>query len=139
MAGSAAYARIKAQVLTIVDAIPPGRVTTHRSIGEHLDVMPRHVAYVLSQLDDASKMVHPWHRVVSADGSLGVPKRAPDGATQAELLRAEGILLVDHSVADILAGVFIEAASLDHGLPKQTRPMPSAGTRSSTGPRRRPG
>lgn len=121
-------------MLAIVDAIPPGRVTTHRSIGEHLDVMPRHVAYILSQLDEASKRVHPWHRVVSADGSLGVQKRAPDGATQAALLRAEGVPVASNSLAPHLGAAFVAAGDLDHGILAQTRPAGAA----SAGRRRRP-
>lgn len=45
------YARIKAQVLQLTAAVPAGRVCTFRSMGEYLDVMPRQVAYLLSQLD----------------------------------------------------------------------------------------
>ena len=56
--------------------------------------MPRHVAYILSQLDDNTKMEVPWYRVVSADGSLGVPKRDPSGDSQAQLLEREGVAVV---------------------------------------------
>jgi len=41
MAKSAAFLRIRQQVLTLVAAIPPGRVCTYQSIGDHLAVMPR--------------------------------------------------------------------------------------------------
>ena len=87
MAKSEAFARIKDQVLRIVATIPESKITTYQSIGEHLSLMPRHVAYILSQLDDNTKLDIPWYRVVSADGSLGVPKRDPNGDSQAQLLQ----------------------------------------------------
>ena len=91
-------------------------------MGEHLDVMPRHVAYILSRLEDNEKFVYPWHRVVSGDGSLGSPKKNPDGVSQAELLRAEGLLVSGNRVASSFDLVFVPAAQLPSGLPKQTRP-----------------
>ena len=121
MAKSEAFARIKDQVLRIVATIPESKITTYHSIGEHLAVMPRHVAYILSQLDDSTKMEVPWYRVVSADGSLGVPKRDPNGDTQAQLLQREGIDVVGHAVAPPLEAVFLPAAALPHGIPRQVR------------------
>ncbi len=121
MAKSEAFARIKDQVLRIVATIPESKITTYQSIGEHLAVMPRHVAYILSQLDDNTKMDVPWYRVVSADGSLGVPKRDPNGDTQAQLLRREGIDVVGHAVAPPLEAVVLPAAALPHGIPRQVR------------------
>ncbi len=122
MPGSPFFARIKAQVLQLTAAVLPGRVCTHQSMGEHLDVMPRHVAYILSQLADHEKMVYPWHRVVSADGSLGAAKLNPDGTPQAELLRQEGLLVSGNRLASSMALVFVPAAQLPSGLPPQTRP-----------------
>ncbi len=121
MAKSEAFARIKAQVLEIVAAIPEAKITTYQSIGEHLTVMPRHVAYILSQLDDNTKLDVPWCRVVSADGSLGVAKRDPSGDSQAQLLGREGINVLGHAVAPPLEAVFLPAAALPHGIPRQVR------------------
>jgi methylated-DNA-protein-cysteine methyltransferase related protein len=125
MPKSAAFIRIKAQVLEVVASIAKGQLCTFQSIGEHLDVMPRHVAYILAQLDNSSKMVHPWFRVVSGNGSLGVVKKGPDGSTQAELLRAEGIVAAKNSVAAYLPTHFLAASRLPHGIKKQRRPAPS--------------
>jgi methylated-DNA-protein-cysteine methyltransferase-like protein len=128
MAKSEAFARIKAQVLAVVASIPEAKLTTYQSIGEHLAVMPRHVAYILSQLDDGTRLAVPWYRVVSADGSLGVPKRDPNGDTQAELLQREGIGVVGNAVGPPLASVMVPAEALAHGIPRQERPAvtPSA-------------
>ena len=128
MAKSEAFARIKAQVLRIVTTIPESKITTYQSIGEHLAVMPRHVAYILSQLDDNAKMDVPWYRVVSGDGCLGVPKRDPNGDTQAQLLQREGINVVDDVVRPALEAVFLPAAALAHGIPRQERPADTGTT-----------
>jgi methylated-DNA-protein-cysteine methyltransferase related protein len=122
MAQSPAFARIKAQVLEIVATIPPSKISTYQSIGEHLAVMPRHVAYILSQLPPNEKMVYPWHRVVSGDGTLGVAKKGPDGKTQAEMLRDEGILVSQNSIATEMTRVLVLAQELPSGIGKQTRP-----------------
>jgi methylated-DNA-protein-cysteine methyltransferase related protein len=101
LAKSPFFARIKNDVLQIVAHIPEGRVATFADIGAHLDVMPRHVAYILTTLEDAAKMTLPWYRVVSGDGSLGKPKYAPDGTPQAELLAAEGVLVSKNTLANL--------------------------------------
>lgn len=122
MPSSPFFARIREHVLQLTAAVPEGSICTFQSIGEHLDVMPRHVAYILSQLDDHEKFVYPWHRVVGGDGSLGSPKRNPDGTSQADLLQAEGLLVSRNRVASPFASVFVAAGQLPSGLPRQTRP-----------------
>jgi methylated-DNA-protein-cysteine methyltransferase-like protein len=130
MPKSPAFIRIRAQVLQVVASIPRGRVCTFQSIGAHLDVMPRHVAYILSQLDDGEKMTLPWHRVVAGDGTLGAPRFAPDGQSQAQRLAEEGVAIARNAVAPSLAAWFVGAAELAHGLPPQSRPAtPSAPAR----------
>ena len=122
MATSPFFSRIREHVLQLTSSVPEGRVCSFQSIGEHLDVMPRHVAYILSTLEDAKKLVYPWHRVVSTNGSLGSPKCNPDGTRQAELLRAEGILVSGNPIETGFERVFLPAEQLPSGLPKQTRP-----------------
>jgi methylated-DNA-protein-cysteine methyltransferase-like protein len=117
------FARIKDHVLQLTAAVPEGRICTHKSIGEYLDVMPRHVAYILSQLDDLEKIAYPWHRIVSEDGRLGTPKKNPDGMSQAALLRSEGVDVSGNRVRSAFEQVFISAERLPSGLSKQTRPM----------------
>ncbi len=89
MAKSAAFARIKKEILAIVEAIPNGKVTTYKAIGEALEVMPRHVAYILTTLaEDESEQI-PWHRVVSDGGKITSPTLFDE---QILLLNAENIL-----------------------------------------------
>lgn len=98
MPKSAAYERIKTGILRIVATIPEGRVATFGDIGRHLDVMPRHVAYILTTLSDDEKARFPWHRVVAEKGKLGKPKFNGFGISQAELLASEGIEVTDQGM-----------------------------------------
>lgn len=133
------YARIKAQVLQLTAAVPAGRVCTFQSMGEYLDVMPRQVAYLLSQLDAEEQQRVPWYRVVAADGTLGTPKQAKDGTTQAELLCAEGVHVRGNRVEPDFAARCITAEQLPSGLARQTRPadapVPTSRRKSSPRPR----
>jgi methylated-DNA-protein-cysteine methyltransferase-like protein len=122
VAASPFFARIREHVLQLTAAVPEGKICTFQSMGEHLDVMPRHVAYILSQLEDSEKFVYPWHRVVSGDGSLGSSKTNPDGTSQADLLRAEGILVSGIRLATDFERIFVAAGQLPSGLPRQVRP-----------------
>jgi methylated-DNA-protein-cysteine methyltransferase related protein len=122
MPASPFFARIREHVLQLTAAVPEGRVCTFQSMGEHLDVMPRHVAYILSQLEDNEKLVYPWYRVVSGDGSLGSPKSNPDGTSQGELLRAEGVLVSGNRIGTGFDLIFLPADQLPSGLPRQKRP-----------------
>ncbi len=122
MAASLFFARIREHVLQLTAAVPEGKVCTFQSIGEYLDVMPRHVAHILSKLEDNEKFVYPWHRVVSGDTSLGTPKKNPDGKSQAELLRDEGIVVSNNKVLSSFEQVFIAAEQLPSGLARQKRP-----------------
>jgi methylated-DNA-protein-cysteine methyltransferase related protein len=126
MAGSPFYARIKADVLIIVASIPKGRVCTFSSIGEHLDVVPRHVAYILSTLEPLEKVQYPWHRVVGNEGNLGKSKTSETGESQSSLLAADGILVAENSVAGYFSKCFIECGNLKSGVKKQTRPVHAA-------------
>ena len=84
--------------------------------------MPRHVAYILSQLDDVDKLEYPWHRVTGDGGSLGVIKRHTDGRPQEKLLTEEGHRVEGDEIASRFVDVFVEASALDSGVPQQTRP-----------------
>jgi methylated-DNA-protein-cysteine methyltransferase related protein len=121
MAKSPFFVRIKDDVLKIAACIPEGRLTTFTDIGIHLDVMPRHVAYILTTLGDEVKVMLPWHRIISIDGSLGKPKYAPDGTPQSELLANEGVVISKGAVVT-LTSYIINIADLDSKVPKQVRP-----------------
>jgi methylated-DNA-protein-cysteine methyltransferase related protein len=116
------FIRIKSDVLKIVSAIPKGKVCSYSSIGEHLDVVPRHVAYILAMLEPLEKIHYPWYRVVGGDGKLGKFKTSERGETQAELLIAEGVVVIDNSIEPSFAKHFFSAEKLKSGVSKQLRP-----------------
>lgn len=136
MPNSPFFARIRSQVLQLTDAIPIGRVCTYQSIGAHLDVEPRHVAYILARLEHHEKRVHPWHRVVGVGGALGTPKRHPDGRSQADLLADEGLHVRADRIEHGFERAFVAAERLPSGLPRQVRPPDAPVARR---PRPRPG
>ena len=105
MASSAAYAGIKADVLAIAARVPAGRVATHKQIGTHLKVMPRHVAYILATLDDADLEAVPWWRVVADGGAIGRHLRRDD---QMQKLRVEGIVLSPVGIVQDLAERWVD-------------------------------
>ena len=49
---STAFDRVRTEVIRVVSGIPEGRFTTYGSIGGHLKVNPRHVAYFLARLNE---------------------------------------------------------------------------------------
>jgi methylated-DNA-protein-cysteine methyltransferase-like protein len=123
---SEAYARIKADVLAIVSTVPAGRVATYREIGRWLDVMPRHVAYLLGRLNPKEADAVPWHRVVGDGGWLGAPKEDGLGRTQAERLAEEGVAVVDGRVSDFEV-VAVNVGELGHDVPRGEAPPGAAG------------
>ena len=88
---SRAFARIRAEVICLVTLIPAGKFTTYGSIAVHMNVMPRHVAFVIARLTGEESARVPWHRVVSADARLS-PKMDPGlREIQRSRLEEEGV------------------------------------------------
>jgi methylated-DNA-protein-cysteine methyltransferase-like protein len=122
VAKSPFFARIKGDVLRIVASVPAGRVVSFADVGAHLDVAPRHVAYILAMLDPIEAATLPWHRAVAAGGTLGTPKSGPDGTAQRALLAAEGAAFDPGGrITDFVARC-IAVEALPHGVPVQKRP-----------------
>lgn len=129
MARSPFFARIKGDVLRIVATVPTGRVVTFADVGAHLDVAPRHVAYILATLADIEAATLPWHCAVTAEGRLGTPKAGPDGATQRALLAAEGAVFdPEGRITDFVARR-VDVGALPHGVPRQSRPVAAQAAR----------
>jgi methylated-DNA-protein-cysteine methyltransferase related protein len=90
---SAAFARIRAEVLRLVALIPAGKFTTYGSIAIHMNVMARHVAFVMSSLTEDESAALPWHRVVSADARISPKMAAALSKVQRARLKAEGLIV----------------------------------------------
>jgi methylated-DNA-protein-cysteine methyltransferase related protein len=88
---SIAFARIRAEVIRLVAMIPPGKFTTYGSIAVHMNIVPRHVAFVLSRLTKEESQTLPWHRVVGADARISPKMDAELAASQRQLLEREGL------------------------------------------------
>ena len=88
---SKAFARIRAEVIRLVGLIPPGKFTTYGSIAIHMNVMARHVAFVMSRLTEDESATLPWHRVVSADARISPRMDAALAKLQRKRLRSEGM------------------------------------------------
>lgn len=86
---SIAFQRIRAEVIRIVGLIPEGKFTTYGAIAVHMNVVARHVAFVMSRLTEEESERLPWHRVVGAEARIS-PKM--DAArVQRERLENEGM------------------------------------------------
>ena len=88
---SAAFTRIRAEVIRLVALIPSGKFTTYGSIAVHMNVIARLVATVMRGLTDEESSALPWHRVVSADARISPNMDAELAAEQRRRPKAEGI------------------------------------------------
>jgi methylated-DNA-protein-cysteine methyltransferase-like protein len=104
------FARIQRDGLAIIASVPQGRLVTFADVGAHLDVMPRHVAWLMAMLDGPERDLIPWHRAVAADGRVEreaqrVAREAeghafdPDGRVSGFLSRRVAVAALPHGVA----------------------------------------
>jgi methylated-DNA-protein-cysteine methyltransferase related protein len=97
-AKSLAFARMKAALLALVTDIPPGKVAQVGDIALALNIPPRHVAYILSQLHEDEAAFVPWHRVVPAGGKFPIAaKRSDRQNRQIDALHRDGL---DYELTD---------------------------------------
>jgi methylated-DNA-protein-cysteine methyltransferase related protein len=88
MPKSPAFARIKKEIIAIVEAVQTGNVTTYKAIGASLAVQPRHVAYILTTLNETESEQVPWQRVTGDGGKITAPKLYDE---QLARLRSDGV------------------------------------------------
>jgi DNA transformation protein and related proteins len=119
MTGSPAFQRIQRDVLRLCSTIPAGRVCTYTDLGAVMDVPARHVAYIVSRLDDAMRAQYPVHRLVGAGGKL--PAKP---ATVTAQLTQEGITIAKGAVVGLPTVLFVPsvATAQDAKLERHTRP-----------------
>jgi DNA transformation protein and related proteins len=86
MANSPAFQRIERDTLALSSSIPRGKICTYELLGAAIDVPARHVAYIVSRLDDTQREKHHTHRLVGKAGKL--PAKPINVNT---LLEAEGL------------------------------------------------
>jgi methylated-DNA-protein-cysteine methyltransferase-like protein len=79
------------RIIAALKAVPPGKVSSYRDIALSAGLSgsgARQVVRVLHAL--AASRSLPWHRIVRADGRIGLPE-GPDRDLQTALLRSEGV------------------------------------------------
>ncbi len=84
------------QVLDIIQSIPKGNVMTYGQIAA-VAGNPRGARQVSRILSGMSGKHHlPWHRVINSKGGISLTGEA--GFIQAEMLRSEGVEVIDQRV-----------------------------------------
>jgi len=89
------------QVYAVVHCIPRGKVTSYGRIAAMLGRprAARAVGYALNALkdkrDDSQYADVPWQRVVNSQGRISIVNREHSAQRQAEILRAEGVVVSD--------------------------------------------
>jgi methylated-DNA-protein-cysteine methyltransferase related protein len=113
MPKSTAFIQIKAGVLEIVSKIPVGKITTYGAISEHMNVMARHVAYILTTLTFEEQEELPWHRVVANKGAISASgKLTSRHQLQISTLKEEGIIFTSKNCIDNFDELFYSPAQL---------------------------
>jgi methylated-DNA-protein-cysteine methyltransferase related protein len=112
MPKSTAFIQIKAGAIEITANIPVGHVTTYSAIGQHLNVMPRHVAYILTMLNLEEKLELPWYRVVAEKGAISLGKLTTRHHTQIDYLQQEGIQITTKNRIDNFDKLFCSPRQL---------------------------
>lgn len=122
-ANSPFFVRIRSDVIAVMRAVPHGGLVSFADVGRHLDVAPRHVAYILANLGPVDDAAVPWHRAVPGDGWLKTPKVDEAGRTQLALLESEGIFVDSGQRIVNLAERLCSVRDLPHVVPQQRRPV----------------
>jgi methylated-DNA-protein-cysteine methyltransferase related protein len=89
-------------VLSIIDKIPQGRVTTYGNVALMAGYprRARHVGHLLRGISEDTAQSLPWHRVVNASGQLSTYK-VGTGDLQRVLLEAEGVVFSQSGKLDL--------------------------------------
>jgi methylated-DNA-protein-cysteine methyltransferase-like protein len=105
----AARALRAARILAAVAAIPRGRVASYGAIAARAGYpgRARIIGRVLGEAPDRGTL--PWHRVLRADGRIGIPAGTRGFREQCRRLKAEGVTVKEGRVP-------MSAFGLDHDL-----------------------
>jgi len=94
------YTPFTERVISIVSAIPLGRVATYGGIARASGnpLAARQVARILHSCSE--RFALPWHRVINSSGRISLP--GDGGALQRALLAQEGVLFGPDDRIDLL-------------------------------------
>ncbi len=83
---------MKRALLEQLSAIPSGKVVALDQMAIAMNIPPRHVAFMVSQLGEAEREMVPWHRLVPSGCKFPAEaKRSPRQIEQVRLLDLEGV------------------------------------------------
>lgn len=103
MAGSAAYARMRAALHERLDEIQPGQLVRLDELAAALNIPARHAASILARIPPTEQEFRAWWRVIPSVGRFpAAPKLTPRQRAQIALLAAEGVAISsDGSIGDL--------------------------------------
>ncbi|MGN6091527.1 MGMT family protein [Luteibacter jiangsuensis] len=110
--------RLRARrIIEAVAAIPKGRVASYGAIAARAGYpgRARLIGKVLGEAPDRAEL--PWHRVLRADGRIGIPAGTRGFREQCRRLKAEGVTVKDGRVP-------MSAFGLDHDLDRAIWGLP---------------
>lgn len=89
---SPAFQAMKRALFEQLSAIPRGKIVMLDQMAVAMNIPPRHVAYMVSQLSEAEREMVPWHRLVPSGCTFPTEsKRSPRQIEQLRLLAHEGV------------------------------------------------
>jgi alkylated DNA nucleotide flippase Atl1 len=103
MAGSAAYARMRAALYERLDGIAPGALMRLDLLAAALNIPARHAASILARIPPEEEAFRAWWRVIPAAGRFPpAPRLSPRQRAQIALLAEDGVaILPDGSIGDL--------------------------------------
>jgi methylated-DNA-protein-cysteine methyltransferase-like protein len=122
----------RADLLSLVRAVPAGRVTTFDVLAEKTGEPPALVQARLARLSDDEREFVPWHRVVAKGGAIG---RGPHRDQQFARLVREGVQVLPAGIVHDMPRFLV---TFDPEPPKspgrsETLPQPSEPLHRSRG------
>ena len=78
------------RILSVVRLIPVSMVASYGQVAD-LAGLPKRARLVSKVLKNTNETDIPWHRVVSSQGKISIPKSLPSHQEQICLLREEGV------------------------------------------------
>lgn len=127
----------RADLLTLVRAVPTGRVTTFDALAEKLREPPALVQARLARLSEDEREIVPWHRVVAKGGAIG---RGPHRDQQFARLVREGVQVLPAGIVHDMPRFLVnfDALSQDGQKQPETPPQTSQPSSRSRGMKSRP-
>jgi methylated-DNA-protein-cysteine methyltransferase-like protein len=105
-----------ANLLSLVRAVPTGRVTTFDMLAEKLGEPPALVQLRLARLTEDERDLVPWHRVVAKGGAIG---RGPHRDQQFARLVREGVQVLPAGIVHDMPRFLVSFDATSPERPKQ--------------------